>query len=320
MKNKEAKIIVFGGCSVDFIYNQNIDGSYDEKPTLVAFGGKGSNQAVACSRAGAQVYIISRLGGKNKEEKERAKEIIENLQENKVNVDFVEIVEGVINDVSQVRVSLKGDNDIIRKTGAIDCFNTDMIKKYSEVFRGADFVVAQTKVPKDVTVELINFCHKNNIFLVLTPCRPLKMRGEKALLNKVDIITCNYDECCKMFGELVKNEDGNDKYLLTEEKFEKVLKEFSNKLIVTLGRNGLAYHNGEKVAYFPALEAKSVVDTTGAGDTFNGNLVAALADGRTLEESILRGMKAATFKLQFSGAQTGMPDKRKMEEIKESEV
>jgi ribokinase len=312
---KAKKIIVFGGCSVDYTYKQKEDGSYSNIPTFVAFGGKGSNQAVACSRAGGQVYMISRLGGKDEEEVKNAKDIIKNLQENGVNTDFVEIMKGVENDTSYINVSLEGENDIKRKTGAIDSFTIDMIDKYSKVLKNADFVIAQMKIPKEVSKELIKFCHKNNVFLVLTPCRPLRLRGEDELLEKINIITCNHDECSKIFGDLVKDKDNKDKYVLTEEKMQEVLKRFPNKLIVTLGSNGVIYHDGKKVVKLPALEVDNVVDTTGAGDTLNGNLVASLAEGKSLRESIIDGMKAATIKLKYNGAQEGMPKRQKTEKI-----
>lgn len=285
-------ICVFGGCSLDRMFYQNPDGSYDGIPNIKVPGGKGANQAVAAARAGAKVVMISRIG-----KDEIGKEILDNLAYNMINTSAVEMVDGLQNDYSDIYIDIKDkDNNIKRVTGAIDNFTKDMVDKYKDVILSSKIIVCQLKAPKDVTVELINFCHKNNKPLILTPCRPNKLSVDDdenlKLIDKISLITTNKSECETIFGT-------ND--------IEKCVEKYPNKLIVTLGKDGLMYHNGQRLIKMPAIEVDNVVDTTGAGDTFNGNLACFLSKRLDLQHALRKAMYASAMKIQVKTAQNGMP-------------
>ena len=284
-------VCVFGGCALDQMYYQNSDGSYNKEPSMKVPGGKGANQAVASARAGAKTTIISRIG-----KDEIGKSILENLNFNLVDTSHIEMVDELQNDCANVYINLKDkDNDIQRISGAIDSFTPDMIEEYKEVLLNSKVIVCQLKVPKEVTEALIEFCHKYNKFLILTPCRPAKLSineaNNKELIEKIDIITCNRSEC-----ETIFNTDD----------IESCIKKYPNKLIVTLGKEGLMYSNGERIIHMPAIDTE-VIDTVGAGDTLCGNLAAFISMGIDLQHSLRRAMYASAIKLQEKTAQTGMP-------------
>lgn len=291
-------VCVFGGCAVDQIFYQNVDGSYNEKPDMIVPGGKGSNQAVAASRAGAKTTIISRIGEGN-----IGQNIIENLRFNSVDTQNIDIVKNIQNDCSNIYIRLEDkDNDIHRMTGAIDSFTTDMIEQYKDVLLNSNIIVCQLKIPKEVTEKLINFCYENNKFLILTPCRPAKLSiadnpNNKELIDKISLITCNKKECETIFNT---------------SDIESIVKQYPNKLIVTLGSEGLMYYNGERILKMPAIPTE-VVDTIGAGDTLCGNLAAALSTGLDLEHALRKSMYASAMKLQKKSAQDGMPWKENLE-------
>ena len=292
-------VCVFGGCSLDQTFFQNMDGSYDEMPNSIAPGGKGANQAVAASRAGAKTTIITRIGKDNIGET-----ILENLKFNLVDTSNVDIVEGLQNDYANIYINIKDkDNDIQRVSGAINSFTVDMIEKYKDALLNSKIIVCQLKVPKEVTEELINFCHENDKILILTPCRPekLSINDEKnlELIDKISIITCNRKECQTIFGT---------------DDIESCVKKYPNKLIVTLGSEGLMYFNGERIIKMPAIET-DVIDTTGAGDTLNGNLSAFLSEGLDLQHALRKAMYASTMKLTTKTAQQGMPYRDDLEEF-----
>lgn len=292
-------VCVFGGCSLDQTFFQNMDGSYDERPNSIAPGGKGANQAVAASRAGAKTTIITRIGKDNIGET-----ILENLKFNLVDTSNVDIVEGLQNDYANIYINIKDkDNDIQRVSGAINSFTVDMIEKYKDALLNSKIIVCQLKVPKEVTEELINFCHENDKILILTPCRPekLSINEEKnlELIDKISIITCNRKECQTIFGT---------------DDIESCVKKYPNKLIVTLGSEGLMYFNGERIIKMPAIET-DVIDTTGAGDTLNGNLSAFLSEGLDLQHALRKAMYASTMKLTTKTAQQGMPYRDDLEEF-----
>lgn len=193
-------ICVFGGCALDSFFYKNEDGIIPESPSLISPGGKGANQAVAASRAGAKVTMVSRLGKDN-----IGQRILENLVYNNVSTNNIELVNGLQNDCSNIIIDEKTkDNDIIRFSGAIDSFTPDMIELYRNVFLHSKIVVAQLKVSKEVTVELINFCDKHSIPLIITPCRPQKLsiseEGNSKLIDKITYITANRKECETIFG------------------------------------------------------------------------------------------------------------------------
>lgn len=291
-------ICVFGGCALDQFYYKDENGEIPKNPTLVSPGGKGANQAVAASRAGCKVTMVTRLG-----KDDIGQRILENLVYNNISTNNVEVVEGLSNDYAKIVIDEKSkDNDIERFAGAIDSFTKEMIERYKKVFLQSKMVVAQLKVPKEVTVELINFCYSNNVPLVLTPCRPQRLaiseEGNKELIDKITYITANKKECEIIFGT---------------DNIDECLEKYPNKLIVTLGADGVAYHNGKEVITIPAIQTDNIEDTTGAGDTFCGNFATALLKGYSLHESIIRAQYASSMKIQVKGAQDGMPYEEELE-------
>lgn len=288
------RITVIGGCSLDqTFYNQ--DGKYSDIPDIAVPGGKAANQAVAAARAGADVSIITRLGNDG-----IGRQILTSLRENNVNTEHVEMVDGLANDFASIYIDRTGDNDIRRCTGAIDSFTPELIERHKKVLLDADIVIAQMKAPKAFCTALINFCHENGKMLVVTPCRPekLKISENKELLDRITLITANQRECEAIF-------ETTD--------IEACVRQYPNKLIVTIGERGVIYFDGTNVCTVPAVKVTNVVDTTGAGDTFNGNLIAALTQGFTLQAAIHRGQLAAAMKIQVQTAQAGMPWKSELD-------
>ena len=279
-------VCVFGGCSIDQMFYQNIDGTYSDMPNLKTYGGKGANQAVAAARAGGKTTIISRIGKDS-----IGKSIIENLNFNMVNTSNVEMLD-VENDYSDIYINIEDkDNDIRRHSGAIQSFTKDMIKNHEDVLLNSSVIVCQLKCPIDVTEELLDFCYKNNKIIILTPCRPEKLRRRYDLIDKITIITCNRHECETIFDT---------------EDIEECVKKYPNKLIVTLGADGLMYYDGNRIIKMPALDV-NVIDTTGAGDTLCGNLAVELSRGVDLKHALRRSMYASSLKIQVKSAQDGMP-------------
>ena len=297
-------ICVIGGCALDQTFFSDNEGNYPSKPQVVVPGGKASNQAVAASRAGAKVTIITRLG-----KDDIGEQILDNLANNRVRTDNVEMIEGLDNDVANIYVEKrKKDRKIQRIIGAIDSFSIDMIERNKKIILGSKVVVAQMKAPKEFSVALINFCYDNNVPIVITPCTPIKLSidepGNKELIDKISLITCNKEECEKMF----ETKD-----------IESCIKQYPNKLIVTEGNNGIRYYDGKNIVHIDAPKIDNIEDTTGAGDTFCGNLVVNLVVYKnSLYDSIYKAQFAASMKLMKKTAQAGMPYKEELEQyIKE---
>lgn len=285
-------ICVIGGCSLDKMFYANDDGTFNKQPDKIVPGGKAANQAVAASRAGAKVTIISKVG-----KDETGYSIIDNLQYNGVITNYIEIIDSLENDSANIFIDpITKDNEIIRYTGASDSFTPDIIDRYKDVILNSKIIVTQLKIPKKVITKLIEFCDQNNKTLILTPCRPNKLYindpGNKELIDKITYITANKKECIKLFGT---------------NNIEECVKEYPNKLIVTMGEEGVIYHDGEDIVRIPAIDVKGIKDTTGAGDTFNGNFAYGVLCKLSLRENIERAQNSAAMNIQVETAQTGMP-------------
>lgn len=275
MNNKEQKIYdvtVFGGCSVDQMYYQLEDDTFPNEPDCYVPGGSGSNQAVAASRAGAVVNMISVVGNDKV-----GQAIINSLNRNGIRTNDIEMLTGIKNDTAKVFVNrLDAENKKERKQEAVNHFTTDMISKYADDILSSKVVITQLKLPKEVYTELIDFCYNNYIPIIVTACSPERLTINNDIddiIKKISFLACNKEECEAIFNT-------ND--------IEKVLAEYPNKLIVTLGKNGLVYHDGNKIVRLPALKIEKVVDTIGAGDTFTGNLATFLANGCSLKTLCLK--------------------------------
>ena len=291
-------ICVFGGCSLDMMFYGKEDGTFSEVPDKMVPGGKAANQAVSAARAGAKVTIITRLGKDHIGEN-----IVENLQYNDVLTSNIEMIEGLENDCAKIYIDpITKDNEIIRKTSATDSFGVGMISRYKDVLLASKIILAQLKVPKSVTEELINFCYKNNKILILTPCRAYKLKideaNNKELIDKITYITANQKECTTLFGT---------------SNIEECVKQYPNKLIVTLGSEGVIYHNGEEIIKLPSITVKGIKDTTGAGDTFNGHLAYGILCQLPLDKAIERAQYAAAMKITEETAQQGMPFRQELD-------
>jgi len=279
-------VCIFGGCSVDLMYYEKKDGTYNKSPDKIVPGGKAANQAVAASRAGAKVTIITRIG------KDKIGEtIFNNLKYNDVDTSNVEMIPNIQNDFSEIYIDLQTkDNEIIRNSSAINSFTSDMIDKYKEVLLNSKIISTQLKIPKLVFERLIDFCYQNNKTTIVTPCSPEKLSLD--IIDKISIITANRKEC---------------EILFNTSNVEECIKKYPNKLIVTLGSEGVMYYDGSNIEHLPAIINNNLKDTTGAGDTFNGNLAYCLTHGYALKDAIIRSQYAAAMKIQVPTAQAGMP-------------
>ena len=289
-------VCIFGGCSVDLMFYEKENQTYNKTPDKIVPGGKAANQAVAAARAGAEVTIITRIG------KDKIGETIYKHHKcNKGHTSNKEMITNIKNDFSAIYIDLETkDNEIIRNNSAINSFTTDMIDKYKEILLESKIIVSQLKVPKNVSDYLINFCYENNKTIIVTPCNPEKLSID--LIDKISIITANKRECEEIFKT---------------DNIELCVEKYPNKLIVTLGKNGIIYHDGTSIIRIPAIVSDNLKDTTGAGDTFNGNLAYCLTHDYNLKEAIIRSQYASSMKIQVPTAQEGMPIKEDLDKYVE---
>lgn len=291
--------VVFGCCTFDIA-------QYEKDGTeVVSFGGKGGNQAVALGRAGVKTVMLTKLS-KAKEDLHSTKMHLRNLKKNKVCTKHIGFDEELLNDYTKIKISQNGDNDLMEQVKISKHIDKKYVEKNKAILENAEFVLLQMKVPIEATKKVIEICKGAKVKTVLTPCRPKKLEGNREILDDVDYITCNQTEVAQIFG------DGGK---ITKKKLEEVLKKYPNKLIVTLGDEGVKYFDGKKIVFEKALEGLKVVDTTGAGDTFCANFVSVLFEGGDLQTAVRKAICSSSIKIQKKGTQTGMPKKKQRDKL-----
>lgn len=290
-------ITVIGSISNDFVavtkVRPQIGETIEGASFSIEFGGKGANQAVAAARLGMQTNMIGCVG-----EGVLGKQLIDNLNAQYINTKHVIQNEEISSGSASITIA-DGENSIIYVPGANNLVDTHLIDEAKETLLNSDIVLIQNEIPQTTVEYIIDYCFENNIKIILNPA-PARLITEE-IINKVTYLTPNETEFEVMFKG---------------QQMDEVLATYPNKLIVTLGTDGAAYHNGEELVVVPAYLVDTVVDTTGAGDTFNGGFAVGMAQGLSVAHSIQLGSLAASISIQKFGAQGGMPTK---EEVVRSE-
>jgi len=252
-------------------------------------GGKGANQAVAAARLGAEVYMVGCVGDDG-----FGKEIVNNFVSNGVFTTHVEPVTHTETGTAHITLA-EGDNSIIVVKGANHYVTPNFVEKALDVIRESDIVLIQQEIPEETVEYVAEICHANNVPLLLNPApaRPI----QKTVIEKATYITPNEWEASVLF----ENKD-----------IHEALKEYPNKLLITEGKNGVRFYDGEKEVLVPAYEVEAV-DTTGAGDTFNAAFAVGIAEGKSIKESIRFANRAASLSVTKFGAQGGMPTREEVE-------
>ena len=160
-------------------------------------------------------------------------------------------------------------------------------------------VVLQLEIPLETVKYVLAICEEHNIPVMLNPA-PAQVLSED-ILEKATYITPNEHECRIVLDDFISP-------------IEDLLAKYPNKLLMTEGSNGVRFHNGTEIVHVPSI-AVDVVDTTGAGDTFNGALAVALSEGETLQKAIRFANIAGGLSVTKLGAQGGMPTRDKVREV-----
>ncbi len=247
-------------------------------------GGKGANQAVAAARLGGQVEMVGCVGSD-----EFGNIIRQNFKQNQVGTRHLRTIGEEVTGTAHI-VLADGDNSIVVVQSANKHVRfTDV--ELEQLLDDQTLVLLQLEIPIETVEQVSTYCHQRNIPVLLNPAPSQALTSE--LLEKVTYVTPNEHECRDLFGDLP---------------IEDVLRRYPNKLIVTEGVRGVRFFDGKTIQHIPAILA-NVVDTTGAGDTFNGALAVSLVEGNNLEEAARFAVVASGMSVEGFGAQGGMPNR-----------
>ena len=278
---------VIGSISTDFVVTTNRVPKQGEtvygQAFETTFGGKGANQAVAAARLGGQVQMFGCVGGDQFGQETKA-----NLARNGVDVTAVKTIENTTTGSAHITV-FEGDNAIVYVPGANQEVTVDYLKSVETDLLACTYFVIQNEIPMPSIQYLIDLAEARDIKVTYDPAPFIEI--DKAYLEKVDYLLPNETEAKEMFGDL---ETGA------------LLGQYPAQLLVTMGGDGVRYHDGEMAVHVPAIKG-NVVDTTGAGDTFSGAFTVALSKGNSLADAIQFASIAGSLSVQKFGAQGGMP-------------
>lgn len=295
-----AKILVVGSINMDLVVRVPhapvpgetvLGGDFETFP-----GGKGANQAVAASRMGGDVTMVGRVGSDN-----FGDSLIQGLLENNVKTTHVIKDAEAPTGIAMVSVAEDGENMIVVASGANLKVNAEDVNNARELMREADLLLVQLECPVttvNVAVELAKVYHVP-VVLNPAPAQPLP----KGLLANVDVLTPNKNELSLLTDE--KN---------IEKAIQKLLKWGVKNLVITLGANGARVVSQGVDQHLPAHEI-TAVDTTAAGDAFNGALAVALAEKKPLLEAVRYGMAAGALAATKRGAQPSLPMRENVENL-----
>lgn len=291
-----SKIVIVGSISMDLVMKTNRIAQEGETVFGDSFamvpGGKGANQAVAVGRLAAQKDQINMLGAVGEDSFGHL--LLQNLADNGLNVDFVGTVPSS-SGIAQITI-FNHDNRIIYCPGANGEVDTTLWEKEWDLLEGADLVILQNEIPHQANLGIAQFCHDKGIKVLYNPA-PAR-ETDKEMLDLVTYFTPNQHEVQELFP---------DKELDT------ILEAYPNRLIVTLGTKGSTYFDGQVIQLIPAIKTEAI-DTTGAGDTFNGAFGFAVSKGLDMRESLKFATLASHLSVQQFGAQGGMPTLSEMKE------
>jgi ribokinase len=262
-------------------------------------GGKGANQAVAVARLGYRVSMVAKVG-----DDEFGSRLRNGLRAAGVNVRAVATAKGTASGVALISLDRKGQNSITVVPGANGRLLPRDLEKALSPLRSAGMILAQLEIPMETVEYLCAAAHRIQVPLMLDPA-PARQIPRK-MLRQVTYLTPNESETCTLCDI-----HGRDLNLNSVAEFAQTLQsQGAANVIIKMGSNG-TYVAGanEPGKMVPAFKVK-VVDSTAAGDAFNGGLAVALMQGKTLEEAVRFGAAVGALSVTRMGAQPAMPTAR----------
>ena len=260
-------------------------------------GGKGCNQAIAIARLGKKVNFISKIG-----KDDYGQLALNTLNQNKIDTSTIIQSSKHQTGVAGIMVDKKtGKNAINVITGAPSTLTVDEINQSIDTIKNSKIFLTQLEIPKDVTFYSLKKAKENNVLTILNPAPASKI--SKEIFNYVDYFTPNETEAEFYTGIKITNEKE------AKEASIKLLNLGLKKIIITLGEKGLFYSDGTEEIYLKATPVKSI-DTTGAGDAFNGGLAVALSENKSIKECLELANKVAGISTTKLGAGNSMPTKK----------
>ena len=261
---------------------------------MMTAGGKGANQAVAAARMDGDVIFVTKVGDDMFGEESQRHFANENIP-----AEYIFTEQGSPSGVALITVDARGENCIVVAPGANDLLSRSDIDVVRSQIEAAEYLLLQLEIPMEVVEYAADVAHKAGTKVILNPAPAAPLSRE--LISKLYLITPNRTECQLLTARSISDEKS------AESAASALLAMGAQNAIVTLGSRGaLVAEDGGKYELIPAQHVVAV-DTTAAGDVFNGALCVALSEGRTLIEAATFATKASAISVTRMGAQSSIP-------------
>lgn len=287
------KVLNFGSLNIDYVYN--VDHFVKKGETIssnmlnVFGGGKGLNQSIALSKAGAAVYHAGAIGTDGIF-------LEELLTETGVDTRFLKKYEKIRSGNAIIQNDAQGDNCIILYGGANQAITRKMVDEVIQEFEEGDWLVLQNEICE--IPYIVEKAHERNLKIMLNPS-PMNDKIFDINLEYIDCFIMNEVE-----AETIIRKQGDKNFLLEclRERFPHA------EIVLTLGEKGSVYLGKQGKVEQKAYKVKTV-DTTAAGDTFTGYYLAGRLEGLSIEETLKRASKASAIAVSKKGAAPSIPEK-----------
>ena len=268
-------------------------------------GGKGSNQAVAAARAGGRVSFISKLG------QDPFGEMARNLYKTEgIDTRFLFTTASATGAATIIIDAEKGENAIIVVPGACFELTAAEVDQARALIAASSVFVAQLELSLAVVEHGLALAHSLGVPTILNPAPAAPL--PESIYQFIVYITPNETEAAALTGVPV----------ITVADAEKAADAFLARgvpnAIITLGAQGAIVKNGRVKEHVPAVNAGPVVETTGAGDAFNGGFAVALSEGMDLVEAVRFGCVTAGISITRPGTAPSMPTRAEIDALRNS--
>ena len=291
------RIIVVGSTNMDMVVKTThipvpgetvLGGSFFMNP-----GGKGANQAVAVARLGGDVIFVSKMGNDV-----FGKQSFQLLEEEGINTAYIVSADELPSGVALITVDDSGQNSIVVAQGANATLIPEDIKQVLHEIEHCKIVLLQLEIPMPTVEFIVEFAAVKETTVILNPAPAAQLSD--AMLKHIDIITPNESEASILSGIPVTDIESAKQAALAIQKLG------VKTVIITLGPQGALILDQSEFQIVPARVVETV-DSTAAGDVFNGGLAVALAEGKSIVDAVGFACEAAAFSVTRLGAQSSIP-------------